>query len=72
MTDDRFDNFPLMADKIRVRSTDEGFAVQSNEEAINACMVFCGAMESNKNWGTLQTGYLVGTQGISCEKCGYH
>ena len=34
MTDDRFDNFPLMADKIRVRSTDKGFVVQSNDGAI--------------------------------------
>ena len=34
MTDDRFDNFPLMADKIRIRSTDKCFVVQSNNEAI--------------------------------------
>ena len=37
MTDDRFDNFPLMADKIRAMSTDKGFVVQSNDEAINQC-----------------------------------
>ena len=30
---DGFDNFPLMADKIRVRSTDNGFVVQSNDKA---------------------------------------
>ena len=30
----RFDNFPLMADKIRVRSKDKGFVVQSNDEAM--------------------------------------
>ena len=29
MTEDRFDNFPLMADKIQVKSTDKGFVVQS-------------------------------------------
>ena len=38
MTDDRFDNFPLMADKIRVRSKDKGFVVQSNDEAIKRCL----------------------------------
>ena len=38
MTDDRFDNFPLMADKIRVRSTDKGFVVQLNDEAIKRCL----------------------------------
>ena len=39
MTDDRFDNFSLMAaDKIRVRSTDKGFVVQSNDEAIKRCL----------------------------------
>ena len=37
--DDRFDNFSLMAaDKIRVRSTDKGFVVQSNDEAIKRCL----------------------------------
>ena len=43
MTDDRFDNFPLMADKIRIRNTDKGFLVQSNDEAIKQCLygVFC-------------------------------
>ena len=34
MADDRFDNFPLMADKIRERTTDRGFLVQSNDDAI--------------------------------------
>ena len=34
MTDNRFDNFPLMADKIRVKSTDKGFVVWSNDKAI--------------------------------------
>ena len=34
---DRFENFPLMADKIQVRSTDKGFVVQSNDEAIKRC-----------------------------------
>ena len=34
MTDDKFDNFPLVADEIRARSTDKGFVVQSNDEAI--------------------------------------
>ena len=38
MTDDRFDNFSLMADKIRVRSADKGFVVQSNDEAIKRCL----------------------------------
>ena len=38
MTDDRFDNFPLMADKIWVRSTDKSFVVQSNDEAIKRCL----------------------------------
>ena len=38
MTDDRFDNFPLMADKIWVRSTDKGFVVQSDEEMIKQCL----------------------------------
>ena len=40
MTDDRFDNFPLMADKIRVRSADKGFVVQSNDEAMNMMLVW--------------------------------
>ena len=34
MTDDRFDYFCLMADKIRAKSTDKGFVVQSNDETI--------------------------------------
>ena len=38
MTDDRFDNFPLVADKIRVRSTDKDFFVQSNDKAIKRCL----------------------------------
>ena len=47
---DRFGNFTLMADKIRVKSTDKCFVVQSNDEAIkDACIVFCGE--------TCQTGY---------------
>ena len=37
MTDDRFDNFPLMAGKVWPRSTDEGFVVQSNDEVIKQC-----------------------------------
>ena len=50
MIDDRFDNFPLMTDRIRVRSTDKGFVVQSNDEAIKRCLYgICGALESNKN-----------------------
>ena len=32
MTDDKFDNFPLMTDIIQARSTDKGFVVQSNDE----------------------------------------
>ena len=44
-TDDRFDNFPLMADKVQVRSTDKGFVVQSNDEAIKRCLygVLCSS-----------------------------
>ena len=38
MTDDRFDSFPLMADKIRVRNTDKGFVVQSDNEVIKRCL----------------------------------
>ena len=38
MTDDRFDNFPLMADKVLVRNTGKGFVVQSNDEAIKRCL----------------------------------
>ena len=38
MTDDRFDNFPLMADKFWVRSTDKGFVAQSNDEAMKQCL----------------------------------
>ena len=38
MTDNRFDNFTLMADKIRVRSTDKDFVVHSNYEAIKQCL----------------------------------
>ena len=38
MSDDRFDNFPLMADKIRLRSTNKSFVVQSNGEAIKRCL----------------------------------
>ena len=38
MTDDKSDNFPLMADKIRVRSIDKGFVVQSNDEATKRCL----------------------------------
>ena len=34
---DRFD-FPLMADKIRVRSADKGFVVQSSDEAMKRCL----------------------------------
>ena len=34
MTDGRFDNFPLMADKIRIRSTGKGFVVQSNDKVM--------------------------------------
>ena len=34
MTDDRSDNFPMMADKIQVRITDKGFVVHSNDEAV--------------------------------------
>ena len=34
MTDDRFDNFSLMTDKIQLRSTDKGFVVLSNDEAM--------------------------------------
>ena len=32
MTDDRFDNFPLMTDRKQIRSTDKSFVVQSNDE----------------------------------------
>ena len=50
MTGDRFDNFPLMADKIRVRSTDKGFVVQSNDEAIKRCLYgVLWSFEPNKN-----------------------
>ena len=35
--DDRFASSPLMADKIRVRSTDKGFVVQSND-AMKLCL----------------------------------
>ena len=35
---DTFDNFPLMADKIRVRRTDKGFVAQSNDEKIKRCL----------------------------------
>ena len=38
MNDDRFDNFPLMTDKIRVRSTDKGSFVQSNDEVMKGCL----------------------------------
>ena len=38
ITDDRFDKFPLIADKIRARSTDEGFVVQSSYEVIKRCL----------------------------------
>ena len=38
MTDDRFDNFNFMAGKIRVRSTDKGFVVQSDDEEIKQCL----------------------------------
>ena len=34
MIDDRFENFPLTTGKIRLRSTDKGLAVQSNDEKI--------------------------------------
>ena len=37
MTDDSFDNFSLMAGKIRIRSTSKGFVVRSNDEAIKRC-----------------------------------
>ena len=49
MTDDKFDNFPFIADKIRVKSRDKGFVVHSTDEAINdACMVFCGALKCKR------------------------
>ena len=38
LTDDKFDNFPLMADKIWVRSTYKGFVVQLNDEAMKRCL----------------------------------
>ena len=37
MIDDSFDNFPV-ADKIWVSSTDKGFVVQSNDEAMKRCL----------------------------------
>ena len=41
MNDDKFDNLPLMADKIRVNSTDKGFAVQSDDEKCVQCSLSC-------------------------------
>ena len=38
MTDERFDNFPSMAGKIFVKSTDKGFIVQSNDKAMKRCL----------------------------------
>ena len=38
MTDDKCDNFPLMADKILARSTYKGYAVQSNDEMMKRCL----------------------------------
>ena len=38
MTHYRFDDFLLMAGKIRVRNTDKGFAVQSSDEALTRCL----------------------------------
>ena len=50
MTDDRFDIFSLMADKIQVRSTDKVFAVQSNDEAIKRFLYgVLWSLESNTN-----------------------
>ena len=49
MTDDRFYNFSLMADMIRVRSIAKGFVVQSNDEAIKQSLLGdFEALESNK------------------------
>ena len=56
MTDDRFDNFPFMADKIRVRSTDKGFVVQSNDEAIKRCLLVWCFVEL---WSPIKTLELV-------------
>ena len=53
MTDDRFDNFPLM-DMIQIRSTGKGFVVQSNGEAITM-LVWCFV----ELWSPIQTRELV-------------
>ena len=37
MVDDSFDSDPV-ADRIRIRSTDKGFVVQSNDEAMKRCL----------------------------------
>ena len=50
MTDNRFDNFPLVADKIRVKSTDKGLLCsQMMKPGNDACKVFCETLESNKS-----------------------
>ena len=38
MADNRLDNFALIADKIRLRSTNKGSAVQSNYEVTKRCL----------------------------------
>ena len=38
MTIDRFDNFPLNADKIQMRSTDRVSVMQSYNEAMKQCL----------------------------------
>ena len=67
MTDDKFGNFSLMADKIRVRSTDKGFVVQSNDKPIKRCLygVF---MEL---WNPIKTREVV-RQAIFFESKGFH
>ena len=40
MTDERFDNFFLMADKIQINDKDKALVAQSNDEAIRQCL--CG------------------------------
>ena len=47
MTDDMFDNFPLMADKIRVKST-KVLLCSEMRNGTMVVMVFCGALEPNR------------------------
>ena len=39
MANDGLDHFPLMVDKIRVRSKDKSFVVQSNDKAFSHSLI---------------------------------